>query len=463
MKLLKNTVFIMFIVPFVTLFVLGVSFVNASNTSNNAEISIQGECGMQVPGGGSQILPWDNPMTFKATVPNIIGPSKEFQLENALATLTLPLENFRFAPGTAIDSINLTIESENNEGNQRVFSDHQIDVPTSEEFLTISIPDEVGTTIGSFSSGEEGEVILKLSEIRMNVVMFANTDNPVPLGLVCTPKEDEANIITSIPIDSEAPVITLNGDNPITVKQGDPYNEPGATANDNFDGDVSDNIKISGDVDTNTIGTYTVTYTVSDSVGNVSTVERTVNVVEPFGNWYTGEGPPSDELGFNGDSYLDLTTGDVYKRDPNTWTKTGNLKGDDGKQGSAILTGSGAPKADAGDIGDLYLDTKTGDVYEKTADGWKKIANLQGPAGPQGPKGPKGDAGSVGSSGSGDDGGGKGTIKTSTGSDKDGKGKSAQGGKLPKTATSLPTLILIGSLLATAGGVLFLRRRKAIE
>src|SRR5690606_2241154 len=208
------------------------------------------------------------------------------------------------------------------------------------------------------------------------------------------------------------------------VKQGDPYVEPGATAQDNFDGDVSDKIEISGDVDTSTIGTYTVTYTVSDSVGNVATAERTVNVVEPFGNWYTGEGPPSDELGNNGDSYLDVTTGDVYKRDPNTWTKVGNIKGNEGKQGSAIHTGSGAPKADLGDIGDLYLDTNTGDVYEKTADGWVKLANLKGPAGPQGPQGSKGADGSGGSSGDGKGSGkksGAGSSKVSAKDDNDKK------------------------------------------
>lgn len=114
--------------------------------------------------------------------------------------MTLPLKNFRFAPGT----INLTIESENKEDNQRVFSAHQIDVPTSDEFFTLSIPNKSGTTIGSFSSDEEGEVRLTLSEIRMNVIMFANTDNPVSLGLVCKPKEDANNLITTIQIDNEA-------------------------------------------------------------------------------------------------------------------------------------------------------------------------------------------------------------------------------------------------------------------
>lgn len=254
--------------------------------------------------------------------------------------------------------------------------------PITEEEFSYSFPAEDSIDVGPFTAGEEGNVTIKAGEIGFTPSHGTPEYPPTPgiFSFNCLPAEEV--IIANIPIDSESPVITLNSDNSMIVKQGDSYVEPGATAKDNIDGDVSEQIVTSGDVDTSTIGTYTVTYTVSDSVGNVSTVERTVNVVEPFGSWYTGEVPPSDSLGSNGDSYLDLTTGDVYKRDPNTWNLAGNLKGDDGKQGSAILTGSGAPSADAGDVGDLYLDTDTGDVYEKSASGWEKIANLQGPAGP---------------------------------------------------------------------------------
>ncbi|MFA8439972.1 immunoglobulin-like domain-containing protein [Pueribacillus sp. YX66] len=400
------------------------------------------------------------------SVPKWVKAGEEFYLNDLTINFDYPSSTnpFDYEVITELQSPNFKINSENEAHMVHTFLD-DVDLiwpPNHDGPVPVSLMSEGGIEIGPFIAGEEGEVIFKADEIRMN---YFNDEFGLPLaiGFTCPLPEDEEFLLATIPIDGEAPVITLNGNNPMIVKQGDPYNEPGATANDNFDGDVSDDIEISGDVDTSTIGTYTVTYTVSDSVGNVATVERTVNVVEPFGDWYTGKGPPNDSLGNNGDSYLDLTTGDVYKRDPNTWTKVGNLKGDDGKRGNVILTGSGAPSADAGDIGDLYLDTNTGDVYEKTADGWKKTANLQGPAGPQGPKGPKGAAGTSGGSGSGDDGGGKSTTKTSTSSDKDGKGKSAQGGKLPKTATSLPALILIGSLLATAGGVLFLRRRKVME
>lgn len=55
--------------------------------------------------------------------------------------------------------------------------------------------------------------------------------------------------------------------------------------------------------------------------------------------------------------------------------------GDDGapgEDGAIWLQGSGAPDAGDGNEGDLYLDTDTGDVYQKGASGWELIANIKG-------------------------------------------------------------------------------------
>jgi len=404
---------------------------------------------------------------FKASFPERVQPGEEFNLK-VISSMYLGILSFENPTDEAIpvgklEGPNFKISSENETNTVHTFGiDYEIIAPprTSLGEVSAFFTPEDGLTVGPFKAGSEGEVVLKVDQFMMNMVISAGFVMPVSIAMHCNPPEDQEFLLGTVEID-QPPVITLNGDNPVIVKQGDPYVEPGATASDNVDGDLTDQIEISGDVDTSKIGTYTVTYTVSDSVGNVTTVERTVNVVEPFGSWYTGEGPPSDELGSNGDSYLDITTGDVYKRDPNTWTKVGNIKGGDGKQGSKIHTGSGAPKADLGDVGDLYVDTKTGDVYEKTADGWVKVANLQGPGGPSGPQGPKGTDGTGGSSGDGTGTGKKGSG-TSKGDGED-KGTTAKGGKLPKTATSLPAFILVGTLLVIVGAVLFLRRQQAME
>ena len=71
-------------------------------------------------------------------------------------------------------------------------------------------------------------------------------------------------------VDTTAPVITILGDNPLTIEVGSTFTDAGATATDNYDGDLTSSIVVSGSVDSNTIGTYTLTYDVSDTSGNAA-------------------------------------------------------------------------------------------------------------------------------------------------------------------------------------------------
>ena len=79
---------------------------------------------------------------------------------------------------------------------------------------------------------------------------------------------------------SDLPIITLNGESSITLKVGETYNELGAKATDTTDGDISKKIQITGKVDTNTAGTYKLTYSITNSKGKKATITRTV-VVQP--------------------------------------------------------------------------------------------------------------------------------------------------------------------------------------
>lgn len=76
----------------------------------------------------------------------------------------------------------------------------------------------------------------------------------------------------------QPPTLTLKGDNPMKIVAGKNYVEPGAEAVDQEGTDLTGKITISGKVDADTPGTYTVTYTVKDHTGNVSTVTREVVV-----------------------------------------------------------------------------------------------------------------------------------------------------------------------------------------
>jgi len=188
--------------------------------------------------------------------------------------------------------------------------------------------------------------------------------------------------------DTTPPVITLKGDNPLYLNVGDEFVDPGATATDDVDGDLTEQIVVTGSVDTSKPGEYILTYTVSDSAGNTASVTRTVIVQEKEeeqppagGSWYYGEGAPDEDLGSPGDLYLDIASGDVYVKQENGWVLAFNMIGGDG---SKIFTGTGAPAAELGKAGDYYLDTSAYDLYLKDESGWKLIGNLKGAKGDDG-------------------------------------------------------------------------------
>ena len=89
------------------------------------------------------------------------------------------------------------------------------------------------------------------------------------------------------PVDTIAPIITLLGDSSVTIALGTPYDDAGATAVDNTDGDLNSSISVSNPVDINILGIYNLTYNVSDSSGNSAMATRTVNVVPASFNTYT--------------------------------------------------------------------------------------------------------------------------------------------------------------------------------
>ncbi len=77
--------------------------------------------------------------------------------------------------------------------------------------------------------------------------------------------------------DGVQPNITLYGSATMYVKLDTVFKEPGFKATDNKDGDISGNVKVSGDVDTSKNGTYLREYTVTDDSGN--SVKRVRKVV----------------------------------------------------------------------------------------------------------------------------------------------------------------------------------------
>ena len=79
-------------------------------------------------------------------------------------------------------------------------------------------------------------------------------------------------------VDEVKPVITLIDDN-VTILLNEEYKEPGYKAQDEYDGDITDKVEIISGLKNNQVGTYKITYKVTDSSKNTTKISRVVNVV----------------------------------------------------------------------------------------------------------------------------------------------------------------------------------------
>lgn len=80
--------------------------------------------------------------------------------------------------------------------------------------------------------------------------------------------------------EPQPPRLTLMGDNPTELRQDTPWSEPGYTALDQNDKDISAYVSVAGTVNTASTGTYTLEYKVtSPDTGLTATAARTVQVV----------------------------------------------------------------------------------------------------------------------------------------------------------------------------------------
>ena len=107
--------------------------------------------------------------------------------------------------------------------------------------------------------------------------------------------------------------------------------------------------------------------------------------------WTADAGEPNNANGNNGDLYLDTDSNNIYQKQAGAWVLITNIQGAQGEQGSQGAQGvagtngttwivdEGVPAAAIGNVGDLYLNTETNNVYRKTNAGWgEPIATIRG-------------------------------------------------------------------------------------
>ncbi len=106
-------------------------------------------------------------------------------------------------------------------------------------------------------------------------------------------KETPAPTPPASTADITAPVITISVNSPFSqylpnMAGSGLFSNPSATASDNVDGDLSDSIVVTGTVNPNLAGSYSLTYTVSDAAGNTASQVLTV-IIENSAAYLDGQ------------------------------------------------------------------------------------------------------------------------------------------------------------------------------
>ena len=153
-------------------------------------------------------------------------------------------------------------------------------------------PDAPTGSFGEFAVNKNGGLSLRVDDYNTN---FKNYNNLVNVGMKMNfiqgpmyfananfkliPRDANDGDFSNI--DTIKPVITLNGAATINIKKDSAYNELGATATDDKDGNITANIRTNGVVNNTVAGIYYVSYAVNDKAGNIDSIVRTINVIAP--------------------------------------------------------------------------------------------------------------------------------------------------------------------------------------
>ena len=146
----------------------------------------------------------------------------------------------------------------------------------SEEDIRYNVLNKLDTTQVDSTNFDSGSIMLYYFPNSWTVGDFQTNDNLYPS------KIDRDFLLSTYGElqDTTLPVITLITKEQVKIPYGSEYNELGATAVDNIDGDITSKIQIEGTIDTKQPGLQYVIYTVSDKAGNVAEKIRTVLVME---------------------------------------------------------------------------------------------------------------------------------------------------------------------------------------
>lgn len=172
---------------------------------------------------------------------------------------------------------------------------------TTAPVITLNGADSVEVLIGTTYTDSGASAIDDLDGVVLvSTVSTVNTDVPGTYTVTYTASDQANNSAIKVRTvkviaDTTAPVIVLFGSSTINIAKGSSYTDSGATATDNVDGGIT--VTTSGVVDTDKLGTYTMTYTATDAAGNTATEERVVTVIGDDNTGKNAKNPEADSSG----------------------------------------------------------------------------------------------------------------------------------------------------------------------
>ncbi|XFA99116.1 immunoglobulin-like domain-containing protein [Candidatus Izemoplasma sp. B36] len=126
---------------------------------------------------------------------------------------------------------------------------------------------------------EDSDTLVTLEEISDDVLYDTLGEYYVVVKATDASLNSKSQTFLVEVVDTQAPVITLNGDSIITLEAGDIYLNEGATCTDNYDDACT--VSIGGfTVDYGTVGEYYIEYIAEDSSGNIGRLKREVIVID---------------------------------------------------------------------------------------------------------------------------------------------------------------------------------------
>ena len=158
-----------------------------------------------------------------------------------------------------------------------------------------------------------GEISYSISSdhISMNIDLDLLGDicNVIKVGIMT--RDDKWSIATFYPtssrmqdfnvsycntnvLDTTPPILSLLGSNPLELHVGETINDPGVTAIDNIDGDISAQIEANSNINNSIAGNYKITYSATDHAGNIGQISRDVIVSEEIVEGIVIDGNTSD-------------------------------------------------------------------------------------------------------------------------------------------------------------------------